>query len=198
MIAEKFKILQIVEEDILEALEKKGGKSSSLIIEPEIRVSRSFITEAIKNLRGKNLIKLEKDIVYLTEEGAKKAKDITKKHSIIENYFKKKKDKKMAYKIASILEHYVSQEVINNIKKLSTFKEEGVLLENFKHEQGLITDITSIKLFERIISMGLCPGEKIKIVKKLPNGIIVRVENKKFALGNEIANKIRVLDYKKH
>ena len=29
-----------------------------------------------------------------------------------------KRDEKTAYKVASILEHYVSQEVINNIKKL--------------------------------------------------------------------------------
>ncbi|GAI16558.1 unnamed protein product [marine sediment metagenome] len=41
--------------------------------------------------------------------------------------------------------------------------------------------------------MGICPGEKIKITNKLPNSIIVEIENKKFALDKSIAKKIKVV-----
>jgi Fe2+ transport system protein FeoA len=65
-------------------------------------------------------------------------------------------------------------------------------------EEGLITDINlNIELFERIVSMGICPGEKIRIIGQIPNGIIIEVRNKKFALDKEIARKMKVLEYEK-
>ena len=59
----------------------------------------------------------------------------------------------------------------------------------------MITDIEfpSSGLFERIVSMGILPGEKIRIVNKIPDGIVVNVSGKKFALGEDIARGIRVL-----
>ena len=187
-------VLRIVKEDILEALEKKNRKVPLSLIKPEIRVSRSFISKAIRGLEKEDLVRSEKNLVCLTKEGVKKAKNIVKKHLVIEGYFRKVRSKKEAYKVASILEHYVSMRVIDNIKKLSTFKEEGVPLTEFGQKEGLITDIIfSIELFERIISMGICPGEKIKITNKLPNAIIVKIGNKKFALAKKIAGGIKVL-----
>ena len=187
-------ILRIVKEDILEVLKEKNGKVPLLLIEPEIRVSRSFISKAVRELEKEDLIQIEKDLICLAKEGMKKAEDIIKKHLILENYFRKIRSNKDAYKAASILEHYVSMEVIDNIKKLSTFKKEGVPLTEFEQEEGLITDIIfDIGLFERLISMGIFPGEKIKITNKLPNSIVVKIENKKFALSKKIAREIKVL-----
>ncbi|GAI16551.1 unnamed protein product, partial [marine sediment metagenome] len=40
-------VLRIVKEDILEALKEKNKKVSSSLVEPEIKVSRSFISKAI-------------------------------------------------------------------------------------------------------------------------------------------------------
>lgn len=187
-------VLRIVKEDILEVLKEKNGKVSLLLIEPEIKVSRSFISKAIRELEKEDLIRIKKNLICLTKEGVKKAENIIKKHLILENYFRKIRSKKGAYKAAGILEHYVSMEVIENIKKLSTLKKEGVPLTEFKQKEGLITDIIfSIGLFERIISMGIFPGEKIEITNKLPDGIIVEIENKKFALAKKIARGIKVL-----
>jgi len=210
-------ILGIVKEDILEAIEGKNGKALLSLIKPEIRVSSSFIFEAIKELEKEDLIRIypvrdsenreriqkrnisnrvKENLVYLTKEGTKKAKDIAKKHFFLENYFKKTRSKKEAYKAASILEHYVSMEVIDNIKELSTLKKEGIPLTEFEQKEGLIADIIfGVRLFERVISMGICPGERIKITNKLPNGIIVEIENKKFALDKNIAKGIKVLEY---
>jgi len=64
----------------------------------------------------------------LTEKGEENAKEILKKHLVFEDYFKKTRTEEEAHKIAHIFEHYVSEEVFNNIKKLSTFKEKKYLL----------------------------------------------------------------------
>jgi len=188
-------ILGIVKEDILEALEEKNGKAPSSLIEPEIRVSRSFISEAIKELEKEDLIRIKKSLVYLTKEGTKKAKDIIKKHLVLEDYFKKTRNKKEAYKAASILEHYVSTEVIDNIEKLSTLKKEGTPLTKFKQKEGLITDILTpgSKMFERMVSMGIFPGNKIKLTNKTSNKIVIKIKGKKIALGKNIAKKIKIL-----
>ena len=187
-------VLRIVKEDILEVLREKNEEVPLLLIEPEIRVSRSFISKAIRELGEESLIQIKKDLICLTEEGMKRGERILGKHLILEDYFRKIRSKKEAYKAASILEHYVSMEVIDNIKKLSTFKKEGIPLTEFKQKEGLIADtIFDIGLFERIISMGIFPGEKIKITNKLPNSIIVEIGNKKFALAKKIASGIKVL-----
>jgi Mn-dependent DtxR family transcriptional regulator len=187
-------ILRIVKEDLLEVLGKMGKVSASSI-EPEIKVSSSFILEAIEELERGNLIKAEGNLIFLTEEGSKRAENIIKKHSVIENYFKKTRSKEEAWKAASVLEHYVSEEVIDNIKKLSTLRKEGIPLTELKQEKGLITNIIfDPRLFERVISMGISPGERIKITNKLPDSIIVEIENKKFALDKSIAKGIRVLN----
>jgi len=189
-------VLNIVEEDILEALARKNEKILISLVEPEIKVSRFFISKAIEELEKDGLIKTEKGLVFLSEKGVKRAKDIIKKHSVIENYFKKLKSREDAWKAASILEHYVSEEVIENIRKLSTLKREGVPLpENKLPNKGMISDVDigDYRLFERIISMGIFPGEKIKIVAMLSNSIVVVIGNKKFALDRNIANRIKVI-----
>jgi len=190
-------ILGIVKEDILEALEEKNGKASISLIKPEIRVSRSFISKAIRELEKEDLINIKEKSIFLTKQGRVRAKNIAKKHFVLEDYFGKTRSKREAYKAASVLEHYVSMKVIDNIKELSTLKKEGTPLTEFKEKEGLITDIVfGVRLFERVISMGICPGERIRITNKLPNSIIVEIENKKFALDKNIAKGIKVLDFK--
>jgi len=121
-----------------------------------------------------------------------------KKHLALEEYFKKIRGRKKAHQIAHILEHYISGEVIKNIREISTLKEDGISLTKFKRENGLIADIVfSIGLFERVISMGIFPGEEIEIVKKIPNGVVVKVRDKKIVLDKNIAREIKVLDYEK-
>ena len=187
-------VLRIVKEDILEVLKEKNGKVPLLLIEPEIRVSRSFISKSVRELEKEDLVRIKKDLICLAEKGVKKAENIIKKHLILEDYFRKIRSKEEAYKAASILEHYVSMEVIDNIKKLSTFKKEGVPLTEFKQKEGLITDtIFNMGLFERIVSMGIFPGERINITNSLPDSIVVKIENKKFALSKKIARGIKVL-----
>jgi len=196
--AKKSNIIKIVKEDILRILSERKRKISLEILKEEIKVSLSFINEAIEELKRERLIKSQQIFFILTEEGEEKARDILKKHLVFEDYFKKTRTENEAHKIAHILEHYVSEEVLNNIKKLSTFKEESIYLTKLKlRKKGLITNImiSDNGLFERVVSMGIVPGEEVMITSEVSNAIIIKIKNKKFALDKDIARKIKVLEY---
>jgi len=194
-------ILKTVKDDILRiAGEDKNEKVSLKFIKSKIKAYSSFISRASEQLEREDLIQLEKDFVILTEKGQNETDYIIKKHSILEDYFKEKRDEEEAHKAADILEHYVSMEVLNNIKKLSTFKGGSLPLTELElNQESLITDIEfSVGgLFERMVSMGIFLGEKIRIMYKIPDGFVVNVSRKKIALGKDIAKKIKVLKYGK-
>ena len=188
-------ILKIVKEDILRILGEEKTRISLESIRSEVNVSDIFISEAVKELEKENLIRFNNNFILLTKEGEENAKNIVKKHLVIENYFKETKNEREAHKAAHILEHYVSKEVIDNIKKLSTFKHKSIPLTEFEiDKEGMITDIvfSDYGVFERIVSMGIFLGEKIKITNRISNNIIVNVENKKIALNRDMARGIKV------
>jgi PadR family transcriptional regulator, regulatory protein PadR len=192
-------ILQMVKDDILRICgEHKNARVSLKFIESNIKASISFISRASRELEKDGLLQLKKGSVVLTEKGKKKVEYIIKKYSILEDYFKERRDKKNPYKKVDFLEHYISGEALNNIKKLSTFDGTSTYLEEFGlNEEGLITDIEfSVGgLFERMVSMGIFPGEKIRVMHKTPDGFVVYVSNKKIAIGKDIAKGIRVVEH---
>jgi len=198
--AKKADILKIVKEDVLRILCERSKKTSLEIIEDEIKVAHPFISEALEELERDDLIVIQENFISLTELGQESAKNILKKHFVLVNYFEKTRSKIEAHTAAHILEHYVSGEVINNIKKLSTLKTEGTPLTKFElNKEGMITDITfsDYGLFERIVSMGIFLGEKIRITNEIHHGIVVKIKNKKFALDKNIAEEIKVVEYEK-
>jgi len=194
----EFSILRIVKEDILRILGEERSRVSLEILKEEIKVSLSFIYEAIEVLEREGLIQSQQSFFRLTDKGEENAKEVLEKHLVFENYFKKTRTENKAHKIAHILEHYVSEEVLNNIKKLSTYKKEGIYLTNLNlRKKGLITNIviSDNGLFERVVSMGIVPGEEVMIMSKASNAMIIKIKNKKFALDKDIARKIKVLEY---
>ena len=79
---------------------------------------------------------------------------------------------------------------------LSTLKRGSIPLTNlFPNEQGIVSDFTFFDygLLERIVSMGIFLGDKIGLISEIPNGVIIGIKNKKFALGKDIAKQIRVI-----
>lgn len=191
----KSEILKIVKEDLLEELGKENKEALISEVKPEINVSSYFVSEAMKELRKENLVELERNSISLTDKGLERSKKLAKKHSTLEKYFRESRNDKEAWKAASILEHYVSMEVIHKLKKISTLSEESVSATEIKCSDRLITDIAlDIKLFERMVSMGIFPGERISITSKMPGRVIIEVGNKKFALDEEIAEGIKVLE----
>jgi len=193
-------VLKIVKEDILRILGEEKRKISLKSMKAKIKVSPPFMSKAIKILEEEGLISVEKEFIRLTKNGSAEAEAIVKKHLVLENYFKETRSEREAHRAAHLLEHQISEEVINNIKKLFILKKEGVPLTEFGfNKKGLITDImtSDYKLFERMISMGISPGEIIEVTNKIPNGVIVKINNKKIVLNKIIAKEIKVLEYEK-
>lgn len=190
-------VLRIVKEDILRTIsEEKNKKISIKFIKSEIKVSNFFASQAINELKKDNLIQIERRFIGLTELGRKEAEDILKKHLVLENYFKKTRNQEEAHQAAHILEHYISEEVIDNIKKLSTLARESMPLTGLElNTKSMIGDIvfSDYELLERIVSMGIFPGEEIKITNKIPHTFIINIRNKKFALSESIAKGIKVI-----
>jgi len=192
--------LKIVKEDILKILHERSKKTTLKIIEDEIKVAHPLVSEALEELARNDLITIQEHFISLTELGQECARNILKKYFVLEKYFEKTRSKIEAHAAADILEHYVSREVINNIKKLATLKMEGVPLTKFKlNKEGLITDITlsDYRLFERIISMGIFLGEKITVTNEILHGIVVKTKNNKFALDRNLAEEIKAVEYEK-
>ena len=190
-------ISKIVKEDILRILGERKVKVSLESIEFEIKVSHSLLSKTIKSLEEENLVKVEKGLIRLTKKGREESKVIVNKHQVLENYFKEKRSEREAHRAAHLIEHYISEEVLNNIKKINTLNKEGIPLVKFGlKKEGLITDImfSDYKLFERLVSMGILPGEKIEITNRIPNGVIVKTNNKKIVLDKIIAKEIKVLE----
>lgn len=200
--ADELDVLRIVKEDVLEALGRKNGRTPLDSMELEVAAPQHVIAKAIRELEEEGLIKVSTEegsgrkYIQLTEKGRAKADAIVKKHSILEKYFKERREGEEAVKITNILEHYIPTEAAYTIRKLSALKKKGVPLTEFKNRECLIADINlDGRLFERLISMGLYPGEKLRIVKRLPNTIIVEVKGKKLALDKNIAERIEVVEY---
>jgi Mn-dependent DtxR family transcriptional regulator len=193
-------VLKVVKEDVLRILCERSKRTSLEIIKDEIKVAHALISEALEELERDDLIAIQENLISLTELGQENAKNILDRHFVLEDYFEKTGSKIEAHTAAHILEHYVSGEVINNIKKLSTLKMEGIPLTKFElNKEGMITDITfsDYRLFERIVSMGIFLGEKIIITNEIPHGIVVKIKNKKFALDKIIAEEIKVVEYER-
>lgn len=190
---EKINTSKIIKEDILRILGERGGKGSLKVIEGEVKASRLLISKIIDDLAKEGLLISKGEFVVLRERGKIEARSIVRKHLAIEGFFGRNRSKKEAHEIAHILEHYISEEVAKNIKKLSTLKRRSVPLSSFGKEKGLIADIFfDIDLLEKVVGMGIFPGEEIEIVDEVPNGIVVKVGDKKIVLSKNIAKEIKV------
>ena len=193
-------VLKIVKEDILRLLSERSESTSLEYIKGRIKVAYPFISEVVKELERDKLITIQEKSILLTKLGQENAKTILRKHIVLENYFMKTKSTIDPHIAANVIEHYISMEVINNLKKMSTLRKKGVPLTRFEHnKEGLIVEITfsDYKLFERLVSMGLFPGEKIMVISNVLHRMIIKVREKKFALDRSIAERIKALEHGK-
>ncbi len=191
------KNLRIIKEDVLRILGEKGNQTSLEVLTSKLEVSFSLLQKAIKELGERELTNQAGNHVKLTAKGGTIAEIICRKHNIIESYWIRKavRSKEEAHQAAHLLEHHVSEQVLDNIRMISMVEREGVPLSEFRAKEGMITNIL-LKggRFERLISMGFSPGEKVTIINKLPNSVIIMVKNKKIAIDRKLAGKIRVLE----
>lgn len=116
-------------EDYIEAIyqiEKEKELVKAIDLAKRLDVKRSSVAEAIKNLAKKELVTYENNILNLTEEGLKIAKEVIKRHNTLSDFFEKilGVENKEAQINACKVEHVLTK---NAFDKLCKF------VENYKN-----------------------------------------------------------------
>lgn len=123
-------------EDYLEAIyetinEKQGVKAIDL--SRQLGVGRSSVTDALKTLAEKKLVNYGRyEVLSLTKEGEKIAKEVASKHNILYNFFINtlKLSPEEANKNACRIEHVISDEALEGFSKFVKEQElKGVINE---------------------------------------------------------------------
>ena len=111
-------------EDYLERilmLTKKNGKVKSIDIAEDMHYSKASVSIAMKKLKEKNYIVIENGYILLTDEGYQVANEMFERHNIISSLLiELGVDKKVALEDACKIEHNLSQQSYDALKKLLT------------------------------------------------------------------------------
>jgi Mn-dependent DtxR family transcriptional regulator/Fe2+ transport system protein FeoA len=189
----RHRALRVAKEDILRAIVELQIDSLEEIRQ-ELETPES-LPKAIDQLVTEGLVCLSERSVRLTLAGEEAAGVIVTRHRAIEDYFRHEVGCEEAHRIAHRLEHIIVEEVVYSLKRIRELEKKGSPLSGDEWGEGLITrvDIADSQLFDRMISMGICPGQWIRTIKRFYGGLIILLGNTQLAVDWEIASQIEVM-----
>ena len=167
-------------------------------IAKKLNVTPGGVSQFLKKLIKNKLITYKPYRgVKLTKLGKKYAEEIKEKHEVSEEFLEKFLKVKEAHREAEELEHVISKDVFRKMKRLVLLKEKAVKLNELKESENgevLFMRIPNHKTLARINAIGIVPGERVKVIKKIKNGpLIIKVKNTQIGIGEEIANNVMVI-----
>lgn len=182
-----------------------------------LKLSPPSVSEMIKKLGSKGLINHIGKGVCLTEKGNRIAKKVVRRHRLSERLLTDilgfKWDE--VHEEACRLEHAISPEMEERIEKSLgnpktcphghpiPDKEGSLVKENVKplselkaKENAVIVNVfeEDPKMLQYLASLGLIPNVSVRVEEVAPFGgpLIICVSGSKYALGREVASKIKV------
>ncbi len=182
-----------------------------------LELAPSSVSEMLKQLEQKELVKYAEKGVILTKEGELAAKKVIRKHRLSERLLTDilgfKWDK--VHEEACRLEHDISPEMEEKIEeKLGNPKtcphgypipdKEGLIVQDYTvklselkaNEKGVIISVfeENSEMLQYLGSLGLYPEVELIVKSVAPFGgpILIRVKGSKISVGNELAEKIMV------
>lgn len=182
-----------------------------------LELSPSSVSEMLKQLEQKRLVKYAEKGVVLTKEGELEAKKVIRKHRLSERLLTDilgfEWDK--VHEEACRLEHDISPEMEEKIEeKLGNPKtcphgypipdKEGFIVQDNTvklselkaNEKGVIISVfeENSEMLQYLGSLGLYPGMEVKVKNIAPFGgpILIRVTESEKSVGKELAEKILV------
>ncbi|MDD4253962.1 MAG: metal-dependent transcriptional regulator [Methanofollis sp.] len=201
-----------VREDCLEAILTLSGKGCRPVSEAGIGgavdADTAEVVAALRTLVADEDIVLQDGGYLLTPQGKTAAEIVFRKHRVLECFLSEMlgMDTGAASKEACVLEHGVSDETID---RLSTYIQDPgrhramrrgagagrhsrhTLLDFAEGDTVEVTMIRCIGKNRRLIDLGVIPGEKIVLQRKLGNNaVVVTVKGADIALSPEIASTI--------
>ncbi|HHW57895.1 MAG TPA: iron transporter FeoA [Clostridia bacterium] len=174
--------LKVLKEDILRFLREKEKNTSTFEeITKESKLDREDILEALRSLEKDSFIQIDKQDIFLTEEGKKEAEEIYEKHNLVEKIY--------GHQIAHSLEHYEMKDMKRAFEPTSSPKR----LRDFKEgETGFVVrlSIDNPIILSRIIGLGLAPGSSFKIIKKRKDFLVIESHRRLVVLEEEVVESI--------
>jgi len=203
-------------ESIYKLQQEQHPVSTSRLAE-HLRLSAPSVSEMIKKLAGRDLVSHTEKGVCLTEDGKKIAKKVIRRHRLSERLLTDVLGFKWdeVHDEACRLEHAISQEMEDRIatslgnpktcphghpipdKDGILVKERVKLLSELRpRDRGIIVSVfeEDQKMLQYLASLGLIPDVCVKVEEVAPFGgpLIVCVSGSRYALGREVASKIKV------
>lgn len=108
-------------EDYLEAIYLISRKTSTVRVKDvaeHLKVREASVSEAVKRLAERGFLKHERyGVLVLTEEGEKAAREIYRRHQVLQQFFKEVLgvNEKIAYRDACAIEHTISKETLQKL-----------------------------------------------------------------------------------
>lgn len=188
---------------------EKGEKVTTTNISKLLKISPPSVTEMLQRMEKDGYLEYTpyRDIT-LTKKGREIGRGILKRHRILERFLERiGLQRQRIHEEACKLEHAISDDVEKAIDRNINYPEksptgmqiprEGKIkpLADLKsREEGIVMDITASKgIVQRLVDMGLTPGNEIRVTKSLPSGPIeISVRGSRLAIGHKIAMKIFV------
>jgi DtxR family Mn-dependent transcriptional regulator len=198
-------------------LQQEHRRVSTSSLAEHLKLSAPSVSEMVKKLEGKGLLSHTEKGVCLTEEGKSIAKKVIRRHRLSERLLTDilgfKWDE--VHEEACRLEHAISPEMEDRIaeslgnprtcphghpipdKDGLLVKEKVRPLSELKASgKGVIVNVfeEDPNMLKYLASLGLIPGVCVRVEEVAPFGgpLIVCVSGSRYALGREVASKIKV------
>jgi DtxR family Mn-dependent transcriptional regulator len=198
-------------------LQQEHRRVSTSSLAEHLKLSAPSVSEMVKKLEGKGLLLHTEKGVCLTEEGKSIAKKVIRRHRLSERLLTDilgfKWDE--VHEEACRLEHAISPEMEDRIaeslgnpttcphghpipdKDGVLVKEKVRPLSELKASgKGIIVNVfeEDPNMLKYLASLGLIPGVCVRVEEVAPFGgpLIVCVSGSRYALGREVASKIKV------
>jgi DtxR family Mn-dependent transcriptional regulator len=194
--------MTVSEEDYLKAIyeiikTKKIARTRE--IARKMGVSDASASEMIVKLRKKGLVihRPHKGLM-LTKKGKINAKDVVKKHEVIERFLSDVlKIRKDVHEEAERLEHVISKASLKKMNSLSTICKGKILrlseIDSYQIVKVALIKIDTDEILDRLNAIGIVPGTKIEVIRGMVRGpMIIKVKGSKIAIGDDIASRIFV------
>ena len=203
-------------ESIFKLQEEQHPVSTSRLAQ-HLKLSAPSVSEMVKKLAGKGLVFHSERGVCLTDEGKSRAKKVIRRHRLSERLLTDVLGFKWdeVHDEACKLEHAISPEMEDRIaeslgnpktcphghaipdKDGKLVKEKVKPLSELKaREKGIIVNVfeEDPNMLKYLASLGMLPDVCVKVEEVAPFGgpLIVCVAGSRYALGREVASKIKV------
>ena len=207
------------EEEYLEAIymcwQKTGGRVKVSELSKNLRVKAPSVVQMLRKLRKKNFVDYDRSGAELTKGGEREAIQVVRRHELAERLLSDVFGHELpkVHERACKFEHVLDEELTDKLDealgrpttcphgspiptsngRMSRIKSDELSDVKERGECVVVTIPEEKGSVERLLSMNILPGEKIKIIEKLPRGaLMVQCGKSQVALSRDIASKILV------